>query len=531
MTGKSGRGTSKLGVFGGVAMVALVASSQGAFAQQTSAQSPVEAKQDGATVTVNNDQPPPSSATPSNADLAARVQALEDQLKADRTRLSTVEQNAADTSWTFDNLRPTVKSGDGRFTMALRVRAQTDFAYFDQDPTATTQFKDLSNGAVVRRAFIGVEGKAFNDFWYEFRLNAGGSNGGLSSAGSSAGAAASTEGDPSLSLARVSYIGIPNFRINVGVIEPAFMFEGVTSSGQLLFMERPEIDNIAADAFGAGDARRGVEVSFQKENALWGGDNLLITGALTGNKTGSSVGHGNGADEQSQILGRISERIWSDGISNIQVGMSGAKIINSGDGTGGRTINLQDRPEIRVDGTRLISTGGMSAKKGDMYAFDAGANFQNFYLGAEYAHFKVDRLATFNDSPDFDGFYVEGSWVITGENKTYSASAQNNEIGGFGAPVPSRPFSLAGNSWGAWELALRYSDTDLNYNTNLTTAAGGIFGGEEKVTAVGLNWFLNRAIKVQFNYDNVKVDKLANLGGAQIGQNMNVFGIRVQLSN
>ena len=40
------------------------------------------------------------------------------------------------------------------------------------------------------------------------------------------------------------------------------------SSGQLPFLERPEIDNIAADSFGAGDSRKGVEVRYQKQGAL-----------------------------------------------------------------------------------------------------------------------------------------------------------------------------------------------------------------------------------------------------------------------
>src|SRR5436190_6389537 len=112
------------------------------------------------------------------ADRVARLeQALEaqqDRTQSDHTRLSTLEQNFNDTSWTFDNARPTVKSGDGRFTMAIRVRFQFDNANFFQSnnvnvitPTHDVQFKDLSNGVVVRRAFFGVEGKAFNDFWYE----------------------------------------------------------------------------------------------------------------------------------------------------------------------------------------------------------------------------------------------------------------------------------------------------------------------------------------------------------------------------
>jgi phosphate-selective porin OprO/OprP len=62
-----------------------------------------------------------------------------------------------------------VKSGDGRFTMSFRVRLQIDSANFMQDsPTqlmasAPAAIRDLSSGALVRRAYFGVEGKAFSD--------------------------------------------------------------------------------------------------------------------------------------------------------------------------------------------------------------------------------------------------------------------------------------------------------------------------------------------------------------------------------
>jgi len=479
------------------------------------------------------------SAAPAGPSLEERVQHLEEmeqqnQERADaqRTRLTTLEQNAADTQWTFDNARPTVKSGDGRFSMAIRVRFQADEVNFFQDSgvntvtaTKNVQFKDLSSGAIIRRAFFGVEGKAFNDFWYELRYNAGGGG--------------NAETDPALSLARVAYLGVPNFELNAGVIEPAFMYEGTTSSGQLMFLERPEIDNIAADSFGAGDGRRGVELRYQKSDALLPGDNLVLGGDFTGGKTASANGHGNLGDEQSQIIAHASYRIWSDGISNVSFGGDYSHAFTGG-GPAGKVIVLQDRPEFRVDGDRLISTGNIAAKTANMWAFNAGANLENFYLGGEYAHFTVDRDAVIHttlkaDQPDFSGWYVEGSWVLTGEPKQYTVSATNNEVGGFGAPKVASPFSLAGDSWGAWELTARYSNTDLNWHEHdvaTATDQAGIAGGRERVFLVGLNWYMNQNIKLQVNDAWVDVNKLASAGSVvQVGQNLNILGMRLQFTN
>ncbi|MGZ5933735.1 MAG: OprO/OprP family phosphate-selective porin [Rhizomicrobium sp.] len=523
----------------GVAVVALVASSDAGLAKtkhHTSAPAPAAATTTPA---------PAASNGPTNAELADRLSALEaelaadhDRRDADHSRLSALEQNFNDTTWSFDNARPTVKSGDGRFTMAIRVRFQADFAGFMQDSAAQLAIsapqatRDLSSGAVVRRAFFGVEGKAFNDFWYEFRLNGGGSNG---SAGSGV---TGGEGDPLVSLARVAYTGIDHFMINVGVIEPAFMFEGTTSSGQLMFLERPEIDNIAADSFGAADSRRGIELRFQKDSALMPGDNLVLNAAFTGSKTGSNAGHGPGGDEQAQVLGRASYRFWTDGASNASFGTSVASILSPGGGAS--TITLQDRPEIRVDGTRLIGTGGITAQHAFMWALDGGVNIDNFFLGGEWANFSVDRKASgllAADTPTFTGWYLEGSWVLTGEPKSYTVSATNNEVGGFGAPKVGQPFSWKGDSWGAWEVAVRYSETDLNWHDTLAATAttqAGINGGKERIVALGLNWYLNNNVKLQLNDLITNVDKfsstthdLAHKGS----QSFNTIGVRLQFSN
>ncbi|HEY1962645.1 MAG TPA: porin [Rhizomicrobium sp.] len=500
----------------------------------------------------------PTAAAPeaagTNAELEQRVAGLEKQLDAQRdrdeaehTRLVTLEQNFNDTTWSFDNARPTIKSGDGRFTMAIRARFQFDDVNYMQSsdvnkitPTRSVQFKDLSSGTLVRRAFFGVEGKAFNDFWYELRYNAGGGG--------------NAETDPKLSLARVAYLGIPNFELNAGVIEPAFMYEGTMSSGALPFLERPEIDNIAADSFGAGDSRKGVEVRFQKQGTFMPDDNLVLDAAFTGSKTESTTGHGNGGDEQTQILGHAAYRVWSDGISNISFSGDYAHAftggctftdLSSGNCVGNRTnpVTLQDRPEFREDGDRLISSGKINARNASMWAVSGGANFENFYVGGEYAHFDVDRLPVksggdliFNDdNPGFNGWYVEGTWVITGEPKSYTVTATNNEVGGFGAPKVASPFSFSGDSWGAWELTGRYSDTDLNWNKNRIASGltqAGIPGGEERILMVGLNWYLNNNVKLQVNDGITHVSKIASAGSnVQTGQNLNILGVRLQFTN
>lgn len=493
----------------------------------------------------------------STVDLVRRLEALE-------TRLDQVQAGGAERArpaaaapsgpavWSFENGRPTFSSGDGRFSMALRTRFQADFASFMQEDAFPAGFagpRDLSTGAVIRRAYLGIEGRAYRDFAYHFRMNFGGSTGGLAGAG-----VPGTEGDSNISQAFVSYVGIPNWSFTAGVIEPAMMFEGTTSSGNLLFLERPEIDNIASDVFGGGDARRGIQIGYAKTDALWRGDNLAVTAVFSGGKTGSAAGHGPGGDEQSQAFVRVSQRLWSAGPSNLQIGTTLGRVLHSGTPAGGgaQVINLQDRPQVRVDGTRLVSTGNIPAKTGELMAFDLGMNIRNFFIGGEWARFAVDRQCggiasagnarcvaadSVIDRPTFGGWYAEASWILTGESRAYVTSSLANEAGGWGAPTPERAFSLDGTGWGAWELVGRYSTVDLDWNPEqpaITTGAAqqlaGITGGKQNIFDIGINWYLNRNVRLMTHFSRVSVKRGVAGNPGRDSQDFNVVATRLQFS-
>ncbi|MDZ7597282.1 MAG: porin [Desulfobacterales bacterium] len=91
------------------------------------------------------------------------------------------------------------------------------------------------------------------------------------------------------------------------------------------------------------------------------------------------------------------------------------------------------------------------------------------------------------DDPEFDGFYLYGSYFLTGENRTYSASN-----GAFDRVKPKANFQLTEDGWGAWEIGLRFSTIDLS--------DGGINGGEADNYTAGLNWYLNPNVRWMANY-------------------------------
>ena len=108
--------------------------------------------------------------------------------------------------------------------------------------------------------------------------------------------------------------------------------------------------------------------------------------------------------------------------------------------------------------------------------------------------------------PNFQGFYVYGSYFLTGENRVYKTSS-----GAFDRMSPKRNFDGNGGL-GAWEIALRYSNLDLN--------DADFSGGELDDFTVGVNWYLNPNTRFMWNYVFADLDDIGDT---------NIFQTRFQI--
>jgi phosphate-selective porin OprO/OprP len=461
-------------------------------------------------------------------DLKARIERLEAEAADERialgARIARIEKITDDVQWSFADLRPTIRTGDGRFELAFRGRFMADFASFEQDPfdfgagygavgtcNLTNALCDQGSGAVFRRARLGVEGKFFRDFIFELRLDFGGSG---------------AEGAAVINIARVGYTGIPGLRIHAGAIQPVMTMYDATSSAELTTMERAAVITTLVGNFGGDNGRRGIEATYQQENFLMPGDNFVISGAFTGERIGGDHTGIPGNDESTNVLGRLAYRLYSDGVSNVQIGGTYAKVLNQDD----NTFRLRERPEIRITGDRFIDTGSLTGESAEAYGAEFGMNIENFYLAAEYYEFDIDRTTVAID-PNFSGYYVEGEWIFTGENKRYAASATNNNVAVFRGPSVASPWSLGGGT-GAWSLHARHSVLDLNFNEGVLGAAtpvGGVRGGKQTINNVGLTWYMNANLKMMGEYSMVEVERL-NGAGASLNADFDIIQGRVMFT-
>ena len=200
------------------------------------------------------------------------------------------------------------------------------------------------------------------------------------------------------------------------------------------------------------------------------------------------------------------------------------------------SVTLQERPELRVDGTRLISTGAINAQHASSLGLEAAGQYGGFFVQSEYEKFRIERRNGVGlSNPEFTGYYVEGSYSLTGEKRRFNAANW-----AFDAPAVSHPFSFADRTWGAWELAGRFSDTDLNYHAGaLGTAptADAVRGGQQRIWAGGLNWYPNAVVRFMFDYQDVRIDRLSPSAatfqtptGVEVGQHYHAVSLRSQFA-
>jgi phosphate-selective porin OprO/OprP len=165
------------------------------------------------------------------------------------------------------------------------------------------------------------------------------------------------------------------------------------------------------------------------------------------------------------------------------------------------------RPESGMTPTRLIDTGNL-AFPGDIdrLGLEAAWIHGPLLVQGEYLRFSADPRG--KPSYEGDGYYVQGSWVLTGESRPYSKGFIGNV----------RPV----NDFGAFEIAVRYSSLDLN--------DGPVLGGKEDNWTIGANWYLGQHFKFQANY--VWANSTKYYGG-NIKQNVDVdpriFEVRAQV--
>ncbi|MGB3393859.1 MAG: porin [Stenotrophomonas sp.] len=264
-------------------------------------------------------------------------------------------------------------------------------------------------------------------------------------------------------------------RWRIGQMKLPLGFEGNTATRNGAFME----NSLPTQAFYEG---RRIGVDWALERPHW----LLNAGAYGHDLQGNNRG-------DSQAV-RLAWTPWKDSTRVLHLGVSTTRENPDGETNGlgveiAPSVRWRAKPEASLTPLRLVDSGTLrNVERIDRRGLEALWIEGPWSLQGEYLRQTTHRHAL----PDYrgDGWYLLGSWLLTGQSRSYSGGNVAN-------PKPS-------GKYGAVELLARYSRIDLD--------DAGIDGGRESNWTLGANWYLGKHLKFQANY--IHAD--AHLGGNQV---------------
>jgi len=375
------------------------------------------------------------------------------------------------------------ESENGDFRWWFDSRIQFDGAIYNENKN------EMSNGTTLRRLTFAVKALLWRDWEAEVDVDFA--------------EAVSTNSQIALRDMWVQYtFPVFNLSLRAGNFKEPFGMERLNSSRLLTFLERSAISN----AIPLG-RRVGVSARYWTNFGQ-------VTGAIMGHETGTRVDKGQKDEGYSSNL-RVSVAPINNFGENLHLGLAGSyKIPDVTADLALNTIEINARTETYVSNPKLLHTGDITDVN---YYNRYGAELMYingpFYFQSEFMGTSIYRWYA-KPTVNLQGGYVMAAWMLTGETRYYYVD--EGEVGPVEKPI---------NSWGALELAARYSITNLN---DMDT---DIHGGQSNQLMLGLNYYPNVNIKLQLNYSYVNLDQYSNRKGNLIGDDDHSFiQMRVQAS-
>jgi len=369
--------------------------------------------------------------------------------------------------------RPFFKSTDGLFQVELGGRIQSDFDAAESDARTLTGIR-LGSQFLIRRARLEVDGRFFR--WVTFKIEAD-----------------FTDSQP-LRDVYLDFGLLPEAQLRGGQFKEPFSLEELTSDLHIDFVERSLVNELAPSY------DRGI----MAYGSLGQGVASYSLGGFNG--SGQNTGDNNPDKDLAARLVAVpfktSNNFWLKGLQlagDMTWGNQGASKSAQGRSEG-RTANrfvfFAAQPtrgdRLRYGGDLAWLVGPAAVK----FEYDVQTNDRH-HLGPKGS--SLDKVTA-------KGWYVSGTYLLTGEEKKLSAPV-----------VPKHPFfpSIWKLGPGAWELGFRYeqltfgSDDPVNFfDGNLAKIPGGGKTAENgaRGLTLGVSWYPNERTRLMFNWTNYWYD-------------------------
>ncbi|MBI2061684.1 MAG: porin [Nitrospirae bacterium] len=351
-----------------------------------------------------------------------------------------------------------LKAPDGSYQFKLRGYIQSDARLFfgDEDKSDVNTF-------VLRRVRPSFEGTVSK--WFDFRFLPDWGNG--------------------QAAVQEAYLDIgywPWAKLRAGKFKAPFDLERLQSGTDIVFVERGFPTSIGPNR----------DIGLQLSGDLSGGAASYALGVFNGVVDGGS-GDGDNHDAK-DLVGRVfahpfrNTSVWAaQGL-----GLGAAVTYGNQQGKSGSanlpTYKTPGQATFFSYGSEVLAGGTRSRLEPQAYYY-----WRSLSLATEYARSSQEvKKAETHVTLKNDAFQAAATLFLTGEDA------------GFKAPKIKRPFDPPGGGWGALELAARYHFLRVDQAAFPDFADPAKSARSAIALAGGLNWHLNKNIKLVFDYEQTR---------------------------
>ena len=354
-----------------------------------------------------------------------------------------------------------LSSADSSYRLKLGAHVQVDSRFFPQDPNQLS-----TNTFVLRSARPILEGTVARYFDFRFMPDFG-------------------NGTTTIQEAYVDARVRPQINIRYGKFKPPVGLERLKKESDQIFIERAQPTNMVPNR----------DLGVELYGDLWHGVLSYAAGAFNGVADGASgdIADHDGKDFAGRTFAHPFKFVNLVPLQGLGVGISGT----FGDRQG--TTAVPSLPFYRTSGQttffRYRSDGtpaGTVLASGTLYRYSPQAYyyFKSLGLLGEYVVSSQDVvLGSTTTTVRNNSWQVAGTYVLTGEKATYANV------------VPKRALDGTPNSWGAFEIAGRYTQLNIDKSAFPFFADPQASAQRAGAWALGLNWYLNTIVKFVLNYE------------------------------
>ncbi len=317
--------------------------------------------------------------------------------------------------------------------------------------------------------------------------------------------------------ALVNYRLEPELQLQFGKMKPPVGLEALQPHQFVFFNER----SMASDLLPYRDI--GVEL----HGDLFGGVVSYAGGIFNGVPdyvtTTTNIDFDNNKSFDARIFLQPFKNTSISALRGLGIGVAGTYQLDSGTTNNGNTTGLTQG--FVTDGQQKFFTYSNSVASTGVHTRITPQGYYYwgpFGLMGEYVE-NNDHVSNFakkitSANLDNNAWEVSGGYVLTGEDDSYTGV------------TPNHPFSPFNGRWGAVQVVGRYAELDVDKKAFKGYADPTTSASEAGAWAVGLNWYLNRNIRVNASYAKTTFEGGNGPKATVTKQPEEVFFTRVQLS-